>query len=197
MHAQGRVFGVIKAPQGFPEGTPHWVPYTLSYPFHARLRALWGQESHPVHCFVWIPAEFLAPRRLQVNTWRLLSSQHKSQEAHTTTLIYMLAFVVFFWWGGVLHAFEIEPTPPAVGAWGLTHWTTREFPVLTFGSWPLGRRRSWGWFQNCAEILHFVLVSASIGYNAKNKCWMNHCASWVPSAVLMFTDSYFTELSEE
>ena len=52
---------------------------------------------------------------------------------------YYLVFLFNFW----LHCMAcrilvprpgIEPTPPAVEAWSLNHWTTREVPYLVFHS---------------------------------------------------------------
>ena len=32
--------------------------------------------------------------------------------------------------GLLVEACRVEPRPPALGAWSLNHWTTREFPMI-------------------------------------------------------------------
>ena len=49
--------------------------------------------------------------------------------------LFLVFFVFFFGWfscGTLVPQAGIQLEPPALGAWSLTHWITREVPVTTF-----------------------------------------------------------------
>ena len=56
---------------------------------------------------------------------------NKSADFHMFKIFYLFIWLSCSMWA-LVPGPEIEPGPPVLGAWSLSHWTTREVPVVKF-----------------------------------------------------------------
>ena len=103
---------------------------------------IWGHGKHfgivcPAYSFIWLCRVLVAACRIFIVVW--------------DCFFFSLACKIFscsLW--DIVPRTGMEPGPPGLGAWSLSHWTTREVPCPGFctwwgtGLWPPSQGRSGG-----------------------------------------------------
>ena len=75
----------------------------------------------------------------------------------------------------------IEPGPPALGVWDLSHWTTREVPQLSSFQWPTSQiivalaalKSDLCLFSSVSSTVMFCFDSSSLKHDWEINQWMN------------------------